>query len=318
MATSTLSRWFHGNVGMVTSVIAAIAIIAIFQIINPFFLSPQGRVTLVYAMSYFLIVACGLTFVIMIGSFDFSVVSMLKLGAIICALYIDDLGLMVIPLALLACTAMGFINGLLFAKFKVLFFLATLGMSMVIEGIALYLSRGFLHIISNRAFRSISVTFIAGLPSIFYWALAIWGVCIFIALATPFGRQIYAIGGNPTAASLCGINVVKKRIYVFMLSGFLSGLAGILYMAQFGGGSIEMGADMSIPLFASVIAGGTSLAGGTGGPQRTILGFILITWTQAGMSMNAIGHDIQLVVFALIAIGMSMLTANRKTLSIVK
>jgi ribose transport system permease protein/putative xylitol transport system permease protein len=129
---------------------------------------------------------------------------------------------------------------------------------------------------------------------------------------------MYAIGGNPTAASLCGINVVKKRIYVFMLSGFLSGLAGILYMAQFGGGSIEMGADMSIPLFASVIAGGTSLAGGTGGPQRTILGVILITWTQAGMSMNAIGHDIQLVVFALIAIGMSILTTNRKTLSIVK
>ena len=318
MASSTLSKWFQGNVSMVTSVIAAIAIIGTFQIINPFFLSPQGRVTLVYAMSYFLIAACGLTLVILIGSFDFSVVSMLKLAALICALYIDDLGLLVIPLALIVSTGMGFINGLLFAKFKVPSFLATLGLSVVIDGIALYLSRGFLHIISNRAFRSISVTFIAGLPSIFYWALAIWGICIFIALATPFGRHMYAIGGNPTAASLCGINVVKKRIYVFMLSGFLAGLAGILYMAQFGGGSIEIGADMSIPLFASVIAGGTSLSGGMGGPQRTILGVILITWTQAGMSMNAIGHDIQLVVFALIAIGMSILTTNRKTLSIVK
>ena len=318
MATSSLSKWFQGNVSMVTSIIAAIAIIGTFQIINPFFLSPQGRVTLVYAMSYFLIAACGLTLVIMIGSFDFSVVSVLKLAALICALYIDDFGLFVIPLALLVSTGLGFVNGLLFARFKVPSFLATLGLSVVVDGISLYLSRGFLHVISNRAFRSISVTFIAGLPSILYWALVIWGVCIFIALATPFGRQMFAIGGNPTAASLCGINVVKKRIYVFMLSGFLAGLAGVLYMAQFGGGSIEIGADMSIPLFASVIAGGTSLAGGTGGPQRTILGVILITWTQAGMSMHAIGHDIQLVVFALIAIGMSILTTNRKALSIVK
>jgi ribose transport system permease protein/putative xylitol transport system permease protein len=75
---------------------------------------------------------------------------------------------------------------------------------------------------------------------------------------------------------------------------------------------------MAIPLFASVVAGGTSLAGGTGGPHRTLLGVILITWTQAGMSMLAMGHDIQLVVFAIIAIGMSIITINRKLVTIVK
>jgi ribose transport system permease protein len=84
-------------------------------------------------MSYFLIAACGLTFVIMMGSFDFSVLSLLKLSALICVLYIDKLGLLVIPLALSICVGFGFINGLLFAKLKVPSFMATLGVSVVVE-----------------------------------------------------------------------------------------------------------------------------------------------------------------------------------------
>lgn len=119
MAHSTIFRGSQENIATIISVVAAIAIISTFQIINPSFLSPQGRITLVYAMSYFLIAACGLTMVIMMGSFDFSVVSLLKLAALICVLYIDDIGLLVIPLALLVCTGFGFVNGLLFAKFKV-------------------------------------------------------------------------------------------------------------------------------------------------------------------------------------------------------
>jgi len=299
-------------------IIAAIVIIGVFQLINPVFLRYQGIITLVYAMSYFLIVACGLTFVIMMGSFDFSVLSLLKLAALICVLYIDKFGLLVIPLALSICVGFGFINGLLFAKLKVPSFMATLGISVVVEGISLYLSKGFLHIMNDRTFRSLSVTFIAGIPSIFYWAIGVWIICTFIAIWTPFGRRIYAVGGNPIGAMLSGINVESNRIYVFMLSGFFAGLAGILYMAQFGGGSIEMGADMTIPLFASVVAGGTALTGGVGGPHRTLLGVIIITWIQAGLLMLGAGRSIQMVIFGLIAIVMGISTIDRRRIKIIK
>lgn len=312
------SQWVRKNMGMVASVVVTIIVIGVFQTINPFFLGAQGRISLVYAMSYFLIAACGLTFVILMGSFDFSIVSLLKLAALLCALYIDQLGLLVIPLALIVCAGFGFINGVLFVKFKVPSFLATLGISLVVDGIALFLSKGFLHIIRDRSFRALSVTFIKGLPSVFYWAMGVWVLCIFIAFFTPFGRRVNAIGGNLNAAILCGINVEKQKILVFMVSGLLSGLAGVLYMAQFGGGSIEIGSDMMIPLFASVVAGGTSLAGGVGGPHRTLLGVILITWIQSGMSMLAIGRDIQLLTFALIAIGMSIVTTDRKMVDMIK
>ena len=299
-------------------IVGAIAVIAGFQATNPFFLSHNGIITLVYAMSYFLIAACGLTFVIMMGSFDFSVVSLLKLAALLCVLYIDKLGLLVISLAILVSLGFGFINGLLVAKLNVPSFMATLGVSVVVEGIALYLSKGFLHIIYDETFRALATTFIAGLPSIIYWAIGIWIISTFIAMCKPFGRRIYAVGGNPIGAGLSGINVERDRIYCFMLSGFFAGLAGVLYMAQLGGGSMLIGADMPIPLFASVVAGGTALTGGVGGPHRTLLGVIIITWIQAGMLMLAIGRDIQMVVFGLIALGMSIATIDRRRIKIIK
>lgn len=313
-----LSQWFGKNITIIGPAIVAIIVIGVFQTINPLFLRYQGIITLVYSMSYFLIAACGLTFVIMMGSFDFSVISLLKLAALICVLYIDHIGLWVIPLALLVTTGFGFVNGVLFAKLKVPSFMATLGISVVAEGIALYLSKGFLHIINDRTFRGLSVSFIMKLPSIFYWAIGVWIICTFIAIWTPFGRRIYAIGGNPIGAMLSGFNVATNRIFAFMLSGLLAGLSGILYMAQFGGGSIELGADMMIPLFASVVAGGTALTGGVGGPQRTLLGVIIITWIQAGLLMLGFERSIQFVVLGLIAIAMSAFTIDRKRVKVVK
>jgi len=319
MARLLLSReWLRRNMTTVGPMVAAIVIIAGFQVINPFFLSYQGITTLVYAMSYFLIAACGLTFVIMTGSFDFSVPSVLKLAALLCVLYIDKLGFLVIPLALLVSVGFGFINGLFVAKFNVPSFMATLGVSVVVEGIALYLSKGFLHMMYDKTFRALATTFIAGLPSIFYWAMGIWIISTFIAMCMPFGRRTYAVGGNPIGARLSGINVERDRIYVFVLSSFFAGLAGVLYMAQLGGGSMLIGADMPIPLFASVVAGGTALTGGVGGPHRTLLGVIIITWIQAGMLMLAIGRDTQMVVFGLIALGVAIATIDRRRIKIIK
>jgi ribose transport system permease protein/putative xylitol transport system permease protein len=204
------------------------------------------------------------------------------------------------------------------AKFKVPSFLATLGISIIVEGMALYLSKGFLRVMQNDPFRSLAITFVAGLPSIFYWGIGIWGLSTFIALCTVFGRRTYAVGGNLEGAGLSDINVARHRIYIFMLSGFLSGLAGVLYMSQMGGGSVNIGSDMAIPLFASVVAGGTALTGGVGGPHRTLLGVIIITWIQAGMSMLAIGNDVQMITFGLIAVGMSVATIDRKRIKVIK
>lgn len=291
--------------------IVVVAVICVFQLITPTFLSYQGTVTLVYAMSYFLIAACGLTFVVMMGSFDFSSISVMKLSALICVMYIEDFGLWVIPVALIVCAGIGFINGILVAKLGVPSFMATLGISIVVDGISLLTSKGFLHLMEHTGFRNISTTFIAGIPSVFYWSIALWLLCTALAALTPFGRRTYAIGGNSRAAALSGINIDRQRILVFTLSGTLAGAAGVFYMSQLGGGSVEIGGQMMIPLFASVVAGGTSLRGGNGGPQNTLLGVIIITWIQSGMRMIGTGLDTQMVVLGVIAIAMSIATTDR-------
>ena len=313
-----LRDWSRKNATVITSLAVTIIIIIIFQIINPSFLSHEGIRASIYAMSYFLIVACGLTFVIMMGSFDFSVVSLLKLAALFCVVFIDRYELFVIPLAILLTTGFGFLNGLLVARFNVPSFMATLGVSIIVEGIALYFSKGRLFLMYNEQFRALAIKSIVGLPAIFYWAMAIWFVSVFIALCTPFGRRTYAIGSNLVAAGLSGVNVVRHRILVFMLSGFYAGLAGVLYMGQLGGGSVRLGTDLAVPLFASIIAGGTALTGGTGGPHRTLLGVIIITWTQTGLLMLAIGRDIQMVIFGIIAIALAAATVDRRRVKSVK
>lgn len=312
MRSRILGR-FRGGDSSITlwSIVSVLVMAAVFQAINPKFLSHQGIITLVYAMSYFLIAALGLTFVIMMGSFDFSVVSVMKLAALICALYVNDLGLMVIPVALLASVAVGLVNGILFAKLQVPSFMATLGVSVIVEGIALMLSRGFLHMIRDRSFRAIAVTFIGDLPAVFYWAMAIQIICTVIALYTPFGRRTYAIGANAVAAAVSGINVAAHRIKVFMLSSLLSGIAGVLYMAQLGGGSVGIGEHMVIPLFASVVAGGTVLTGGVGGPHRTLFGVLMVTWMQSGLLMLGTGRGVQVAVLGLLAVVMTVITTRR-------
>ncbi|MFS8493648.1 MULTISPECIES: ABC transporter permease [Limnochorda] len=310
-------KGFGENRAIIVSVLATIVAVIIFQAINPFFLSPQGRITLVYSSAYFLIAAVGLTFVMLTGSFDFSVVAQVKLAAMLCALYVDWLGPWVVVVAILVCGLIGVTNGVLTAVLRVPSFLATLAMSVFIEGVALYLSRGFLHVVRDRFLRNLAVRFVGGLPMVFYWALAVWIVAVLVAKYTRFGRRLYALGGNVTAAELSGINVARDRILAFAICGVLAGLAGVLYIGQYGGGSIEMGATMMIPLFASVVAGGTALTGGVGGPQGTILGVIVVTWIQAGLQMLGVASDIQLVVFAIIAILMSIVTVDRSKGSIV-
>ena len=128
-------KGFGENRAIIVSVLATIVAVIIFQAINPFFLSPQGRITLVYSSAYFLIAAVGLTFVMLTGSFDFSVVAQVKLAAMLCALYVDWLGPWVVVVAILVCGLIGVTNGVLTAVLRVPSFLATLAMSVFIEGV---------------------------------------------------------------------------------------------------------------------------------------------------------------------------------------
>jgi len=144
MAEITLPKeWLQRNLNTIMPIAAAIVLIVVLRMVNPYFLSTRESViTLIYSMSWFLIAACGLIFVILMGSFDFSILSILKLAAIICGVFYPQLGFLVIHIALAVSVLFGFINGVLLAKFNVPSFMATLATSFIAEGLAQIISGG--------------------------------------------------------------------------------------------------------------------------------------------------------------------------------
>jgi ribose transport system permease protein/putative xylitol transport system permease protein len=296
-----------------------IALMIALRTVNPYFLTSWDSViTLVYGMSFFLIAACGLTLVILMGSFDFSVPSVLKLSAMIFAVLFPSMGFSSIIVAILAGLIFGLINGVLLARFNIPSFMATLSTSMVAEGLAQVISGGYTRMITDPAFRAISTTMILELPSIFYWAIAIWAACIFLTFLTPFGRMVYAVGGNIVGARLAGVNIKIVRTMVFMICSLLASIAGILYASQIQGAHMQVGVLDMIPLFASVVVGGTALTGGVGGVHRTLLGVLIIRWLDSGLSMLAIDLNVRMIIFGAIAITMAILTIDRRRIRIMK
>ncbi|MCL7401911.1 MAG: ABC transporter permease [Thaumarchaeota archaeon] len=320
MRESIPSReWLQRNLNTIIPVSGLILLLIGLRIANPYFLASWDSViTLVYGMSFFLVAACGLTLVILMGSFDFSVPSVLKLSAMIFAVLYPSLGFLSIPAALAVSLVFGFVNGLLLARFNIPSFMATLATSMIAEGAAQVISGGYTRMITDPAFRALSTTMIAGLPSIFYWAIAIWLISIFLTFVTPFGRAIYAVGGNLVGARLAGINVKMVRILTFMVCSLFAGLSGILYASQIQAGHMQVGVLDMIPLFASVVVGGTALTGGVGGVHRTLLGVLIIRWLDSGLSMLAIDLNVRMIVFGVIAIVMAILTIDRRRIKIMK
>jgi ribose transport system permease protein/putative xylitol transport system permease protein len=320
MAQAWFSReWLQRNINTIIPAMGFIALVIALRMANPYFLTSWDSViTLVYGMSWFLIAACGLTLVILMGSFDFSVPSVLKLSAMIFAVLYPSIGFSSIIVAIMVGLLFGFINGILLARFNIPSFMATLATSMVAEGLAQVISGGYTRMITDPAFRAISTTMILGLPSIFYWAIAIWAICVFLTFMTPFGRMFYAVGSNIVGARLAGINVRMVRTLVFMICSLLASIAGILYASQIQGAHMQVGVLDMIPLFASVVVGGTALTGGVGGVHRTLLGVLIIRWLDSGLSMLAIDLNVRMIIFGAIAITMAILTIDRRRIRIMK
>ena len=328
-----------------------IALIVIFTSLYPrSFLSATNLTSILKGFAVTSMLSIGPTLVVLMGSLDLSYMGIWLFGGALVWLLFPYLGMASIIAYPLFGLALGFFNGIVQVKTKIPSFILTLAVTAVFSYLTTvirnlsglitlavreyqfltyspipYLPMPFLLalpvIVLDPAFWAISITFIPpeyGLPAIFYWSLLFWAVGIFITLATPFGRKIYAIGGNLVGARLAGINLSKVRILVFMLSSLFAGIAGILYVAQIQGVNMQVGVLDTIPLFASIVVGGTALTGGVGGIHRTLLGVLIIRWLDSGMSMLGIDYNVRMIVFGAVAIIMTIATIDRKRIKIMK
>ncbi|MDW8103231.1 MAG: ABC transporter permease [Anaerolineae bacterium] len=251
------------------------------------------------------LISIGMTMVILIKGIDLSVGSIAGLCAILLGLAWRDghLNIWIASgLALIAGTFAGFFNGLVITKVRMPDLVVTLATMAIYRGIAEGLTGGQPITKFPLSFQKLGQSLFLGVP-IQVWILLI-AVLIsgFMLEKSAFGRYLFAMGNNETAARFAGVKVENIRIYVYTLSGFLSALAAIIYVARVNTARSDIGTGWLFEVITGVVLGGTSIAGGEGSIWGSILGLALILIIRNGLTLAGISTQAQAVVIGCILI----------------
>jgi ribose/xylose/arabinose/galactoside ABC-type transport system permease subunit len=256
----------------------------------PNFRSFDNTATILVTAAPPMLIALGMTFVIITGGIDLSVGSLYVLGGVVSA-YASQWGwIPAVILPLLVCGAIGLIDGLLIAYTRMAPFIVTLAALLGARGLMRAISSegSTTYLVKSAGYRQFgSGSFLGiGYP---VWVVAVLVIAGMVVLSrTRFGRAVYAVGGSEDAASLMGINIRRTKIAVYLLSGLLAGLAGAINAAKLGSGVTVLGTGMELDAIAAVVIGGTLLTGGAGTIAGTIAGVLLLGVIQN--MINQVGN----------------------------
>lgn len=249
--------------------------------VNPSFLSPGNLEDVLVASVRTLIVACGLTFVIVLGEIDISVGSVLGLLAIVLGLLTSPthahLPVAVgIAVTLLVGSGIGLLNGLLVAYGRVPSIIVTLGTLTILQGVNQLLLGG--HWITDLppGLRFFGIGRLLGVPVSLWTAGVVIILAILLARDTPLGRRLYAAGSNPDAARLAGLPVARLKLFAFTLTGFLTAVAAIVSVPRLGVIESGVGQGFELLVVTCVVVGGTSISGGRGTIAGSVLAALLL------------------------------------------
>ena len=281
-----------------------IIICIIFSIVTPSFLSPGNLINVIRQASINIVLATGMTFVILTGGIDLSVGSMLGVTAVVAVLVslIPGLSWLAIPAALIAGLCLGLINGSLIAYLGLPPFIVTLGSYTGLRGVAYLVANGTTVLNRNLNFAWIGNNYLGPIPWLVVIALLTVVASWFVLRRTVLGRHIYAVGGNARAARLTGIKVSRVLLFVYGVSGLLSGLGGIMSASRLYSATGMLGQGYELDAIAAVILGGTSFTGGIGTIWGTLLGALIIALLNNGLTLMNVSFFWQLVVKGLVII----------------
>jgi ribose transport system permease protein len=268
------------------------------SVIAPNFVSFNNGLNVARAVSINAILAAGMTLVILTRGIDLSVGSAVALTGVSSVLlwtagapaFAAVLGGIVVG----ALT--GLIDGSLVAFLGLPSFIITLGALTYIRGLSYSLTNAQPLIASNLGFRGLGNGAIAGIPTPVVIMLAVYAVLWFVLERTTFGRHVYAIGGNPEAARLAGVNVKWTLLRVYLIMGACAGLAGVIFAARVESGQPKAGEGYELDAIAAVVLGGTSLFGGRGRITGTLIGALIIGVLSNGLVLMDVPFFFQLVV----------------------
>jgi ribose transport system permease protein len=280
--------------------IAFVILLVVFSLSSPWFLSLDNFLNIGRQTTLVSIIAVGMTFVIIARQIDLSVASTLALSGMAAALAMNQINnsWIVGAVAGLGTGALvGLLNGILTTELSIPSFLVTLGSLSMARGLAMMVTNTKPVIITNESYFAIfgEGTFL-GIPVPIAWTLVATIVGILLLHYNVFGRRIYAVGGNPTAALYSGINTKRVTTAAFVLTGTLAGLAALVLSARSHAARPDVVQGMELDVIAAVILGGCSLFGGRGYILGTLFGSLIIGTLNNGLVLLGVSSPMQLVI----------------------
>jgi ribose/xylose/arabinose/galactoside ABC-type transport system permease subunit len=275
-------------------------LLVVFSFASPWFLSIDNFLNIGRQTALVSIIAIGMTFVIIARQIDLSVGSALALSGMSAALAMAHIGdnWIIGAIAGIGTGAIvGAINGVVVTRLNIPSFLVTLGTLSAARGLALLVTTTRPVIITNDSFVSLfGEGDIFGVPVPIIWTLLAVIAGILLLHYSVFGRQIYAAGGNPTAALYSGINIRRVTTLAFILTGALAGLAALVLSARSHAARPDVVQGLELDVIASVTLGGCSLFGGRGFVLGTLLGSLIIGTLNNGLVLLGVSSSLQLVI----------------------
>lgn len=312
------------NLMKLRTFIALFAVIVFFSLAAPNFLSAANLILMSKHVALNAFLAIGMTFVIITGGIDLSVGSIVGLcGMVAGGLILNGVDLSFIgygytlyfsvPVVILITLGLGVligaINGFLITQLNVAPFIATLGTLYVMRGLALLSSGGrtFPNLVGKEEYGTTGFEIIGsgrflGLPLTIWILIVVTLGAAYIAMRTPLGRQIYAVGGNERAAGLSGVRVNMVKMFVYMFSGFCAAIVGLIIASQLMASHPATGEFFELNAIAAAVLGGTSMSGGVGTIGGTIVGAFVIGILSDGLVMMGVSSFWQTVIKGLVII----------------
>lgn len=301
-----------------------VAMCLILTCLTDSFLTPLNVVTVLKQISILGIVAAGSTFTIITGGIDMSCGSIMALSGV-CAAFVGqaDSGLPLILAVLVAIAVgglVGLLNGVGISYGKIPPFIMTLGTMTSVRGFALLLTDGmpifnlqanFPELVNYAVFNIGDVK----VPVIIFFLIGIIALSSVLLNRTTFGKHVMALGGNAEAARFSGVNVKLVRTIVYVYSGLLAGLAGVLMAARINSGNATIADSYAMDAISASVIGGVSMSGGIGTIWKTIVGALIIGVMQNGLQILKVSSFIQTIVqgaIIVIAVYLDVRTSKKK------
>lgn len=294
--------------------VALILLTVVFGLLNPRFLSWPSISTMLADSTIPILLALGATFAVSLAGIDLSLAATVALGSVTMATaYQSGMPLIVCcAIALMTGLAVGAVNGTFIGWVRIPDFIVTLGSLSVVMGLSLIISQGRPVAIPERALTALSTVSVAGIRVNFIIAIVVAIILHIVLFRTRFGTHLLAVGDNADAAKAMGLKVPRIKLAGYMICGGMGGLAAIMLTSYIGSSQPATNTDYLLKAIAAVVLGGVSLFGGRATIYGPVIGAILLTFLQSGLTLLGVSAFYSPLVIGIVVIAAATLMRGRK------